>query len=476
MSNWTIGKKVSAQLLAILVQALCVSCFGLWISVRTSHKLDVVSSQYLPVAETAGQIEREVLNARIHFIYFVTVQKKGSLEKGWDRFHSAEKEFPKLQQLVAQSEIFAAARPEVEQLGRDIDSYKPVLERIIAVVERNENHGPEFDALLSEWARLGGAMVDSAGRLSRTANQGTNESALQAAVWLHRAAWILAAACSIALFTGVILSLFASRQITRVLQPLAVKLAESAEQVARASAQVSSSSQSLAQGASQQAASIEETAVSVREITALNHKNTQRADALVDTMKEVGAASRAKDAQMDELVVWVGAAHESGQKVAKIIKVIDEIAFQTNILALNAAVEAARAGEAGSGFAVVAGEVRNLAGRSAEAARKTAELIQESVSGSEQGRETVIKCQQAGASTTQLGRRVAQLATELSGATTEQARGIDHIEQVLVRIETTTQGTAASAEESASASKELDAQAEAMRNLVSQLTELVEGR
>ena len=474
MSRWTIGKKISAQLLAVLIQALCVSCFGLWITVWTSHKLDVVTAQYLPVADAAAQFEREVLNARIHFIYFVTVQKKGSLEQGWDRFRNAEKQFSKLTQLAAQSD--SSARLEVEQLGRDIDAYKPVLQRIIAVVQQHDNHGSEFDSLLKEWARLGGAMVDSASRLSRTGNQGSIESATQAAARLHGATSMLAGACAIALFSGVILVLFVRRQINGILHHIAVKMAEVAEQVARAAAQVSSSSQSVAQGASQQAASIEETAASIHEITTVNHENTQRTDALAGIMKEVGAASRTKDAQMDALVAWVASAHESSQKVAKIIKVIDEIAFQTNVLALNAAVEAARAGEAGSGFAVVADEVRNLAGRSAEAAKKTAELIQEVVEGSAKGRDTVNLCQQAGASTTQLGRRVAQLTAEVAQATVEQARGIQQIEQALVQIETTTQGTAASAEESSSASEELNTQAAAMRGLVSQLSELVNGK
>jgi len=118
MSQWTIGKKIAGGILAVLIQALCVGCFALWISARRSSKLDLVSSQYLPVTELASQVEREFLNARIHFIYFVTIQKKGSLEKGWERFRNAQKELPELQRLVGRSDVLAGLRPDVEKLRR----------------------------------------------------------------------------------------------------------------------------------------------------------------------------------------------------------------------------------------------------------------------------------------------------------------------------------------------------------------------
>ena len=279
----------------------------------------------------------------------------------------------------------------------------------------------------------------------------------------------------VAIFGGLIVAFVMTRQIIGALHQLGMELAQGAEQVAHAAAQVSSSSESVAQGASEQAASIENTSASLHEITAINQKNTQRTEDLVKIMKEVGAASHAKDAKMDDLIASLGSAQGSGQEVAKIAKTIDEIAFQTNLLALNAAVEAARAGEAGSGFAIVADEVRNLAGRSADAARKTAELIQVSVAQSAQGRDLANECQQAGAHTTQLGKRVGMLVTELAQATAEQTKYVENVERTLSGIESATQATAAGAEESASASKQLDAQADGMRELVGQLGNTVNG-
>jgi len=116
MSEWTIGRKIGVGFLLVLAQALSVGLFGLWMTNRTGNKMNVVSAEYLPESELAIQIERGLLNARINFIYFVTVQKEGSLEKGWERFHSAQQQIPKLQELVNRSNTLADIRPDVEQL------------------------------------------------------------------------------------------------------------------------------------------------------------------------------------------------------------------------------------------------------------------------------------------------------------------------------------------------------------------------
>jgi methyl-accepting chemotaxis protein/methyl-accepting chemotaxis protein-1 (serine sensor receptor) len=176
------------------------------------------------------------------------------------------------------------------------------------------------------------------------------------------------------------------------------------------------------------------------------------------------------------MVQSMAAIKESSAKVAKIIKTIDEIAFQTNILALNAAVEAARAGEAGMGFAVVADEVRNLAQRSAQAAKDTAGLIEESISRSQEGTAKVDQVAHSIGAITDSVTRVKGIVEEVREASRQQTQGIDQVSQAIAQMEKVTQTTAATAEESAAASEELNAQAETAMGVVRQLEILVGAR
>lgn len=262
---------------------------------------------------------------------------------------------------------------------------------------------------------------------------------------------------------------------SRRLRGIADQLANSTEQFTRATDQIAASSQSLAQGASQQAASAGETSASAHRVSSVTHQNQDRTASLDSVMKEAGASFQVMNAGMDELVRWMNDARDSGQKVSKIIKVIDNIAFQTNILALNAAVEAARAGESGLGFAVVADEVRTLAHRSAEAAKDTATLIEDSIEKTANGHKTVTKCAEAMANNLQLAGRVTKLVGELAASGDEQVRGMDLISNAIVSMETVAQGTAASAEESASASQEIAAQAQTLGSFARELETIVSG-
>jgi methyl-accepting chemotaxis protein len=265
------------------------------------------------------------------------------------------------------------------------------------------------------------------------------------------------------------------RGINQVLHRTVSELAEGAEQITSASSQVASSSQSLAQGASEQAASLEETSASSEEITSMTRKNAENSQSAAAMMGEVDRSIAEGNRSVEQMVTSMHEITSSSDKISKIIKVIDEIAFQTNILALNAAVEAARAGEAGMGFAVVADEVRNLAQRSAQAAKDTAALIEESISKSNEGSTKLQQVTKVIQAITERAAKVKTLVDEVNLGSQEQARGTEQISKAIAQMDRVTQSTAANAEESASASEEMSAQAEALGHIVVQLRSLVGG-
>jgi methyl-accepting chemotaxis protein len=293
----------------------------------------------------------------------------------------------------------------------------------------------------------------------------TNAEGMQTA---SMARWA-AALCVVISLSVVGLITFVVRRITTQLQAITSSLSDGASQIAAGSSQVSSSSQSLAQGASEQASSLEETSASAEEVTSMTRQNASNTSQVAALMTTVDHRVTDGNATLGLMITSMKQINDSSGKISKIIKVIDEIAFQTNILALNAAVEAARAGEAGMGFAVVADEVRNLAQRSAQAAKDTAALIEESIATSNEGSTQLQKVADVVASITEAANKVKVLVDEVNIGSQEQAKGIEEIARSLTEMDKVTQGTAAAAEESASASEQMSAQAQALAQLVNEL-------
>lgn len=240
------------------------------------------------------------------------------------------------------------------------------------------------------------------------------------------------------------------------------------DQIATEASTVSDSSLNLSQSAAQQSSSLEEISASMHELDAQTHQNAEHAESAKNITLKARTAAENGNSQMRELVTAMADINESSHNISKIIKVIDEIAFQTNLLALNAAVEAARAGQHGKGFAVVAEEVRNLAARSAKAARETADLIQGSVDRVEKGSDIAARTDTALATIVDSISEVSNLIADISESSNEQALGLSQINNGIERIDKATQLNTASAEESATSSQQLSEQAEKLREMLSQ--------
>lgn len=321
----------------------------------------------------------------------------------------------------------------------------------------------------------GSAMSKIASDLQSGGSTAMQAGADQSTATLSRSITITIAGLAIAAAIGAIVAFLMTRSITKPINRIVAQLTAGADQTGSASTQVAAASQSLAQGASEQAASLEETSASLEEIASMTRRNADTAQEAARLSGEARSVAGQGNNAMSRLGTAINDIQTSAAETAKIIKVIDEIAFQTNLLALNAAVEAARAGEAGKGFAVVAEEVRNLAMRSAEAAKNTSQLIEKSVANAKSG---VTIASDVATSLSQIvtaTEKVNGLVTEIAAGSGEQATGVDQVNKAVSQMDKVTQTNAANAEESAAASEELSSQAVELRNCVRDLTALVNG-
>ncbi len=266
------------------------------------------------------------------------------------------------------------------------------------------------------------------------------------------------------------------RSLSRPIFVALESIREGGEKVASATAQVSAASGTLANGATTQAAALEETAASIEELSSMTKRNADHAQHAKEAALEARQSADTGAGRMAAMEKAMSEIELASQDITKILKTIDEIAFQTNILALNAAVEAARAGEAGLGFAVVAEEVRSLAQRCAAASRETALKIEDSVTKSQHGAALSTEVARSFLNIQEQIRKVDGLVTEIASASREQSEGIAQVNTAVSEMDKITQSNAATAEESASSAVDLNAEAEKLTAIVGQLLRLIGGR
>jgi Methyl-accepting chemotaxis protein (MCP) signalling domain/Protein of unknown function (DUF3365) len=287
---------------------------------------------------------------------------------------------------------------------------------------------------------------------------------------------VLLVSLALAAVTVVLIAWIVRRTLVRPVLRMVSELNASARQTMSASQQVSTSSQALAQASSQQAAAVDDTSTHLSAISALTQRNADSTENAEHLAASAQTSTRQGSDAMHRMQTAIGSIKEGSDKTAKIIKTIDGIAFQTNLLALNAAVEAARAGEAGRGFAVVAEEVRNLALRSAQAAKETNALIEDSQQRAAQG---VAVSEEVSKLLIHVQKQVGEMAEVLSAVSSvskEQSDGVLRINASVAELNSVTQSNAATAEQTAAASEELSAQSESVEHIVGLLTELVRGK
>ena len=379
--------------------------------------------------------------------------------------------FPKINNKLEILKSLSSAQEDIERIertGKAADQYKNSMIRLSAEWKKLNSLGIKRD-------EAGGRMIQACIETADAGIKNTDEIAKSAAASLSASSNVMITGLIIAVIAGILAAFFIIRSIVGPINRVIAGLNEGSEQVASASNQVSTASQTLAEGASEQAASIEETSSSLEEMASQTKQNADNAVEADSLMKDTGKVVEEANESMESLNKSMAEITSASEETFKIIKTIDEIAFQTNLLALNAAVEAARAGEAGAGFAVVAEEVRNLAMRSAEAAKNTSELIEGTVKKIKDGSELTETTNEAFSKVSESNKKVADLVAEIAAASNEQSKGIEQINIAVSQMDKVTQTNAANAEESASASEEMNAQAEQMKSIVGELSAMVSG-
>lgn len=473
-TQWTIGKKLFSGLAALTVLVMAASVEGLISMSFIKGRLDEIAGNTAKRIVLANEVRAQHLQVYMAQKNMIVNGFDNNAKRVMDWKAKIAEALPDLQKAI--DELAGLMRVEsgkkaCANLKEGIDGWKKVHDEVEKLIFLGE-----FKEAQKVSLHQGRPLMDANEKLIATilANQEKflkeDKEAADSSYGASKLTMIGLTLLS-ALICGVVV--WVVRGINNTLRHTATEMMEGASRVA--STQVSSSSQSLSQGATEQAASLEETSASMEEMAAMTRKNSENSQSAASMMAEMARQVEKSNQSLSEMVASMDAIKGSSEKVAKIIKTIDEIAFQTNILALNAAVEAARAGEAGMGFAVVADEVRNLAQRSAQAAKDTAALIEESISNSNAGSTKLEQVAVAIAGITENSTKVKALVDEVSEAAKQQAQGIDQVTQAVSQMEKVTQTTAANSEEGAAAAEEMGSQAETLRGLVDILRQMVGG-
>jgi len=387
--------------------------------------------------------------------------------------------------------LFTETEKKFDSIYPELDNLKAltVRQEDLDLIEKNRNAAKKYEEdmqnFLSKWLEredlnkkrneVANNVLALAQSTAELGMDDTSKGSENAGIALAAATSIMVLGLIFGTILAILLAFFITTGITRAIIKVVSSLDEGSEQTSSAAQQVASASQQLSQGATEQASSLEETSSALDQMTSMIKQNADNAAKASQMATEAKNHAEKGDISMKEMQTSMKSIGESTDKVSKIIKIIEEIAFQTNILALNAAVEAARAGEHGKGFAVVADEVRNLAQRASLAAKDTQSLIENSQVRTKEGAEVTKKASEALGQIMDAAKKVADVVNEIALASKEQAEGINQVTNAISQMDQVTQQNAASAEESAAAAEELSSQADNLKDMVLGLQQIVSG-
>jgi len=474
--HWTIGRRLTWGFCAVVAIAVILGAFSFFQLRVIQRSSRLITDVAVPGVKASGQMTS--LSKDIRGAILQHILSSDPAEKA--RFEARIRETATSVDAVLTGYERTVTEPndkqKIEELKNALHDYRQTRDTAVLSLSRENKQAEAFDAFKTILTPVMTKYFNALAAIEKQAsdNATRDDEAITRAI--SSAEIGLAIGILAAFLVSGSVGYFIVRSTNGALRTSVTALTSGAQQVVAASGQVSSAAQSLSQGASEQAAALEETSASVEELGSMSRQNAENSRSAASVMTEVDEKVRESNAALRDMLGSMSAIQDSSRKVAKIIKTIDEIAFQTNILALNAAVEAARAGDAGMGFAVVADEVRSLAQRSAQAAKDTAGLIEESIATAHGGDKKVAQVATAITGITESVAKVKRLVDEVSAASQQQTQSLDQVSVAMSQMGKVTQTTAATAEESAAASEELNAQAETAMTVVKSLEALVDER
>lgn len=484
-NTWTLNKKLSLTFLSISIITMLLGGLGYFSAQKNQQAIEEIGAVRLPSVASLQRIslalsnisaaEEALQNSELSFTDREAV--RSSLDKHWNDLEVAWDIYIVLPQTVEEAEKWKKFETVYSTWKSDHEAFMVIADQYFANLKANQDSEQTLLLLRDQFLNHNKESKQQSIATIKDVVDINNKIAEETVTAsLTRGNFVEALSLS-GLILGVLLSailgFLVTNSINKVLRSIVERLTTGAELVNSSAEQLSGASQQIAEGANEQAASLEETNSSLEEMASQTAQTDENCDAAELSVKQTNAQLKQGVESIQRLNDAMNNIQSASEETSKIIKTIDDIAFQTNLLALNAAVEAARAGEAGKGFAVVAEEVRNLAQRSAEAAKDTSELIIKSQSSSATGatmaKEVAENLNEIAASSDKMDALVSEIAT----ASKEQAIGIKEMNSAMSQMDESVQENASASEESASAAEELSAQANELMYVVSEITQLV---